>query len=431
MNLNFFKTKEFKIKFAISLCFLVLFIISLFFQKNLEQSLGLIKNLTPNQSSEDVVLNADYKIHYLDVGQGNCTICELPDGKVLLIDGGNEFYGFKISEFLSERNINKIDYLIATHADADHIGGLNYLFDKFEIVNIFRPMQIAGQTITETSSNGSTVSHFEVSEFEDLVEYYRVYGSNCFIETDSSAYCDFIKNIYSETYLDGGEIKKSNVVVFYDGLKISGDGYSLEFFAPLIHEDMIDFSVHSNTGGFMTKIYSKDSSNNSSAIFLLMVKEKKFFFSGDASYSLTEPAKYEESDFILSLENDEITKLSDIDVYLVAHHGSIYSSSGELIDILSPKFAVVSVGVNTFGHPHGEVVFRLKTSTRLADDGILVTKDIGTLTFAESDDNLIYVSENQIQNIQLLIPYYVLVTLFLVLAIVITFSIRVKKIDTE
>jgi len=75
----------------------------------------------------------DLRVRFLDVGQGDAAVVELPGGAVAVIDGG----GFARSRFdigervlapyLWSRKILRIDYLIATHGDWDHQGGLHFL----------------------------------------------------------------------------------------------------------------------------------------------------------------------------------------------------------------------------------------------------------------------------------------------------------------
>jgi competence protein ComEC len=55
----------------------------------------------------------------------------------------------------------------------------------------------------------------------------------------------------------------------------------------------------------------------------------------------------------------EIIK-ENVDILKVSHHGSEAATSDELLDLLKPKMAVISVGKNNrFGHPRGEVLERL------------------------------------------------------------------------
>ena len=52
--------------------------------------------------------------------------------------------------------------------------------------------------------------------------------------------------------------------------------------------------------------------------------------------------------------------LSDTDILIVGHHGSKYSSSGELLSAVGAENAVISVGYNNYGHPTNETLERLR-----------------------------------------------------------------------
>lgn len=60
---------------------------------------------------------------FLDVGQGDAALVEC-DGAAMLIDGGAPGQSSKLYSALKRRGITRLDYLVATHPDADHIGGL-------------------------------------------------------------------------------------------------------------------------------------------------------------------------------------------------------------------------------------------------------------------------------------------------------------------
>ena len=65
------------------------------------------------------------KVHFIDVGQGDSTFIELPNGETMLIDAGEEDYAFEVSEYIKNLGYTQIDYCIGTHAHSDHIGGLD------------------------------------------------------------------------------------------------------------------------------------------------------------------------------------------------------------------------------------------------------------------------------------------------------------------
>ena len=76
---------------------------------------------------------------FIDVGQGDSILIELPKGKRMLIDGGG-LYGDRfdigknvIAPFLWKKKIRRIDYLILTHPDPDHLKGLNFIASHFSI----------------------------------------------------------------------------------------------------------------------------------------------------------------------------------------------------------------------------------------------------------------------------------------------------------
>lgn len=74
----------------------------------------------------------------LDVGHGDATVIRSPARKVVLIDGGDRSeYGDQgqrtVIPFLRTHGIGKIDIMIATHADRDHVGGLFEVVDTMEI----------------------------------------------------------------------------------------------------------------------------------------------------------------------------------------------------------------------------------------------------------------------------------------------------------
>lgn len=102
--------------------------------------------------------------------------------------------------------------------------------------------------------------------------------------------------------------------------------------------------------------------NENSIIIELTYVKKKFLFTGDAEVA-----------------NEKLRSWDDIDVLKVAHHGSRTSSSEEFLEQVKPEYVIISCGRdNDYGHPHKEVMDRLKGSEvyQTSKDGtILITSD--------------------------------------------------------
>jgi beta-lactamase superfamily II metal-dependent hydrolase len=79
------------------------------------------------------------KVHFFDVGEGDSTFFELPDGKTMLIDAGKTNEGPAVVQDIKGLGYKKIDYLITSHPDADHIGGVPAVLGAFSISEVWAP----------------------------------------------------------------------------------------------------------------------------------------------------------------------------------------------------------------------------------------------------------------------------------------------------
>lgn len=91
------------------------------------------------------VADGKLRVDFLDVGQGDAALVTLPDGRTLLVDGGGTTDLHRgntdrrsigeavVSEYLWWRGLDTIDYVLPTHADADHIDGLNDVLRNFTV----------------------------------------------------------------------------------------------------------------------------------------------------------------------------------------------------------------------------------------------------------------------------------------------------------
>jgi competence protein ComEC len=137
------------------------------------------------------------RVDFLDVGQGDAALVTMPDGVTLLIDGGgrpsfrspfseNGSESFEresrsigemvVSEYLWWRGLDSVDYVLATHADADHMDGLNDVVSNFSIRSALVgriPANDAeyarfAQTLSRTKTTMEVVQAGDVLKFGDV-----------------------------------------------------------------------------------------------------------------------------------------------------------------------------------------------------------------------------------------------------------------------
>lgn len=76
------------------------------------------------------------KVHFINIGQGDCTLIE-NNGEYMLIDAGENDKGTLIQNYLKKQGVKDLKYFIVTHDDSDHEGGADVVITKFNIENVF------------------------------------------------------------------------------------------------------------------------------------------------------------------------------------------------------------------------------------------------------------------------------------------------------
>jgi competence protein ComEC len=92
----------------------------------------------------DAFKPAQFEAHFINVGQGDSTLLMTPNGKSVLIDGGKRSAGEDVVSYLRNEGITSLDLVVATHPDADHIGGLIDVLEQFNVEKVLD----SGQTHT-------------------------------------------------------------------------------------------------------------------------------------------------------------------------------------------------------------------------------------------------------------------------------------------
>ena len=109
-----------RVKFLIVLVILVVFLIGIYFYKNRKES-----------------NNYNFKIYFFNAGKADCILISNNDNYIM-IDTGEESLSNEILTYFKNNNIKKLDYLIITHFDKDHVGSASQIIDNIEIDNILQ-----------------------------------------------------------------------------------------------------------------------------------------------------------------------------------------------------------------------------------------------------------------------------------------------------
>lgn len=231
----------------------------------------------PEATTPPSVPNASgFKVYFIDVGQADAALV-VCDGKTMLIDGGNSADSNLIYSFLQKKGVSHLDYIIATHAHEDHVGGLSGALNYATVGTVYCPV--------------------------------KSYSSN--------AFNNFAKNV---------EKQGKSITVPSRGAQFSLGGASCTVLA----------------------VNTSSDTNNSSIVLRIVYGSTSFLFTGDAEREVEQ-----------AMINRGVPLKST--VLKVGHHGSYTSTSYQFLWNVMPDYAVISCGKgNSYGHPHDEVLSRLR-----------------------------------------------------------------------
>ena len=187
-------------------------------RKNLQKVVIIILCVTLTLTIIKISPN-NFKVYFIDVGQGDSTLIITPQGKTILIDGGgSENYDVGkniLLPYLLDRKVTNLDYVIISHFDTDHVGGILTVLEELNVKKVIIGKQY------ESSEN----------------------------------YEKFLKIVKSKNILVK-QVQKGDVISVENGIKIK----------VLFPEE---------------KMIEENSINNNSLVFKLMYKDFSILFTGD------------------------------------------------------------------------------------------------------------------------------------------------------
>lgn len=96
------------------------------------------ENTQENNTSINKTVDELLRIYYIDVGQAD-SILVINKDKTMLIDAGNNDDGNMVVDFIKDKGVSKLDYVIGTHPHEDHIGGLDDVIKSLDIGKLYMP----------------------------------------------------------------------------------------------------------------------------------------------------------------------------------------------------------------------------------------------------------------------------------------------------
>lgn len=342
--------------------------------------------------------NTVLKVNFVDVQQGDGAVIESPDGKVILVDGGDNqlFARYLAGRFrgTSDAKPKDIDCILVSHGDADHFAGLSKIHDSETHPTKYKQIFIRPHRVYH---NGLVKRPSSRKELELLGRTRELDGNTVItgLETDLLKVPDAEMN---KPFLDWKNALKAyskRGKIEFRRLEF-GDDDAFEFFndeerdlrisvlGPLVYEKGAarglkflknppkgprlgheSVSLEDHEGGSFSASHTI---NGHSIVFRLQYGGFSFLFSGDLN---------DEAGRFLARENNKGTLALKSEVFKVPHHGSA-DFSGAFFQAVSPVVSVVSSGDESarkdYIHPRATLMGALGKWSRVEEPLIFVTE---------------------------------------------------------
>ena len=179
----------------------------------------LVQNVAGDYDIPIIQDEKELRVHYIDVGQGDSILIQY-DGKNALIDAGISSKMQTVDEYLQNNAVEKIDVLIVSHPDSDHIGGMSGIIDRYDIGEIYMPpvsedlvptSKVYINMLTSISTKGLQITLKEAGDkipFGNL-EFICVAPEGEFSSLNNSSLC--LRLVHGEnSFLFTGDMEKSS-----------------------------------------------------------------------------------------------------------------------------------------------------------------------------------------------------------------------------
>ncbi|MEW6324154.1 MAG: DNA internalization-related competence protein ComEC/Rec2, partial [Nitrospirota bacterium] len=137
------------------------------------------------------------RVAFLDVGQGDATAIQFPDGQVMIIDGGPRYGDYDtgravVAPYLWDQWRRRINYLVATHPQADHIGAQASLLEQFSIDEVWHNGTSKAGLIAEQWREALAASGARIQIIRAATEPIRIGDAEIDLLHPSAAFADHV-----------------------------------------------------------------------------------------------------------------------------------------------------------------------------------------------------------------------------------------------
>ncbi len=261
-----------------------------------------------NQIIKQAKNDGDLKVHFISVGQADSIFIEFPTGDTMLIDAAEASSSDKVVSYVSSLDVKTIDYVLLTHQDADHAGGMEAVFKNFEVKNALRPAVYSKYTKYDLPADFNVGKSDSTSKASTTKTYYN-----------------YLKSIYEEPGCKWSVFNKDSDIIFTANDESGEYSYdcTLDFLTPTAAPEDI--------------AYKKE--NNFSPIILLEYAGRKLLLTGDAEKEVEQE--------LIAYYSGYDKDYFDVDFLKVGHHGSKTSSTENFISLIKPEYSIISCGLDS------------------------------------------------------------------------------------
>ena len=327
---------------------------------------------------------AELEIINIRVGQGDATLIQGPQntdgGRVnVLFDAGDMpdrggDGGIILRELLATRGVSVLDYLIVSHDDADHIGGVAF-GGNHGASFILGPNGAPG-AVGDDDGDG-------VDDWEGEEPYYLPDPDELGRDDDVLVhkFIDYGDDLMRNTQA----IRKYRGIANAMGERISiSDQATVDSFEIDLGQGarMICFAANGYVRNRTSRVLAVNTPNERSLSFLVNYRAFDYLISGDL-IGRRYGGKDEDAKVERAVGEAIAAAGFDVDVLHVNHHGANNGSESSFLKSIGPKVAIVSAGNrNSHGHPHKSVLGRLVR----AGVGLIVQTEWGSTSGTIPDD---------------------------------------------